>query len=417
MLETHAGWSALEALELVQGYSQVSARAGDDLATLADAIQRDPEALALLDAGGNGLVGYNGPAGAALRMFLEHHGHKPITLHVERPMWAEAPAQLFPLLRAHMARPATVADAKARAAAAEMRARTEVPASTWPQIKTAIDRARRVCPLQDDTEGWIFAGLGPIRYAAVEAGRRLADRGVFARADDVWFLTIDELLEVLGGQPSNVDVSRRRGEYRWGQHNALGRLLGPVPGPMPAMPFPKACRDYLNDFFWGLKEGVEAPSRGPQPGDQEADMVGTPASSGLAQGTVRVIPDASQLHRLRPGDILVCAGTNASWSFAFNLAGGVLTELGGPLSHPAILAREFGLPAVLGVDDVTTQLNDGDQVRMDGATGQIWVLARARAKTRWSPWPSRHITNPAPLWPSDRRLQRHNPQSLEILCR
>jgi pyruvate,water dikinase len=89
---------------------------------------------------------------------------------------------------------------------------------------------------------------------------------------------------------------------------------------------------------------------------------------------VRIVRDPSEFHRIEPGDILVCPITMASWSPVFAVIGGLVTERGGPLSHPATLAREFGIPAVLSVPNATTMLAEGSTVAIDGGSGSVELV-------------------------------------------
>lgn len=106
---------------------------------------------------------------------------------------------------------------------------------------------------------------------------------------------------------------------------------------------------------------------------------GTPASPGRASGPVRVIRDLDEFDRFAAGDVLVCRATAPAWTPLLALAAAVVTETGGVLSHAAIVAREFGIPAVLAVSDATTILSDGARVLVDGSAGTIAAAAGGRS--------------------------------------
>lgn len=111
-------------------------------------------------------------------------------------------------------------------------------------------------------------------------------------------------------------------------------------------------------------------------GAEQPGFVGTPGSAGIATGTPRILHGPSDFSRARPGDILVCSFTDPAWTPLFRIAAGVITETGGALSHAAIVAREHGIPAILGVADATTRLRDADSVTIDGSTGHITITSR-----------------------------------------
>ena len=122
-------------------------------------------------------------------------------------------------------------------------------------------------------------------------------------------------------------------------------------------------------MLWGLK--MEFPGEIART-DGEA-LRGTPASPGSSTGRVRVVRGEADFGTLLPGEVLVCPTASPSWTILFAVAGGLVTDGGGPLSHAAIVAREHGLPAVVGTVHATSQLRDGQVVTVDGTTGSITV--------------------------------------------
>ncbi len=131
----------------------------------------------------------------------------------------------------------------------------------------------------------------------------------------------------------------------------------------------------MERFLWTLDrimgtENGEWTPRGPATGVQ-----GIPASAGTYTGPVRVIRTEAEFDRLRGGDVLVCPTTSPVWSVLFPLLGALVTDSGGTLSHPAIIAREFGVPAVVATGDGTSRLRDGQLVTVDGGTGTVRVLS------------------------------------------
>jgi pyruvate,water dikinase len=166
-------------------------------------------------------------------------------------------------------------------------------------------------------------------------------------AHSTFFLTVDEVVDALRSSRTDLAplVRARRAEHARDQ----------------ARPDPPAT-------FIGAPPHVQLPPAG---GDV---LRGTPASSGLVEGRARVLLSAAQMSELQPGEILVVHTTDVGWTPLFCIAAGVVTELGGPLSHAAVVARELDVPSVVNVDGVTRALKTGDRVRLDGDTGTIEKL-------------------------------------------
>jgi pyruvate,water dikinase len=106
----------------------------------------------------------------------------------------------------------------------------------------------------------------------------------------------------------------------------------------------------------------------------EAVVAGTPASAGRYTGTVRVVMSEDQFEKIQPGDVVVCPVTSPAWSVVFPSMGGLVTDTGGILSHPAIIARELGIPAVVGTGNATDVLKDGQRVTVDGTIGVVELV-------------------------------------------
>ncbi|MFT4623113.1 MAG: phosphohistidine swiveling domain-containing protein [Myxococcota bacterium] len=204
-----------------------------------------------------------------------------------------------------------------------------------------------------------------VRLAALELGRRLTARGALEAPEHTFYVLPEEWSEAIAGRAPDLPaaVARRRGEHSWALAN---------PGPMKlgthhAEPDPSWFPPHLSMFF-RIFSRFDAPER-------EGDgLLGLAGGGGTTIATARVLRTPADLHRLRPGDVLVCQCTGAAWAPAYGVAGAVVTERGGVLSHPAILAREYGLPAVLGVPGATTRIRDGQRIRVDGTRGSVEVL-------------------------------------------
>jgi phosphohistidine swiveling domain-containing protein len=201
-------------------------------------------------------------------------------------------------------------------------------------------------------------------------------RALFLRAgtlsglgDGVFFMTVDEVVAVLSGDASSVDhIPARREMYE--KYRALPSLPRWIRGrfdPLQWAADPNRRRDVFD---------ARAPGPPPAPG---ADRIvrGQPGSAGRVEGMVRRIDSPEEGDRLQPGEILVTGSTNVGWTPLFPRVAAVVTDIGGSLSHAAIVARELGIPAVVGCGDATIRLRSGDRVRVDGGRGTVEILEKA----------------------------------------
>ncbi|MBI4260527.1 MAG: hypothetical protein HY658_08170 [Actinobacteria bacterium] len=215
--------------------------------------------------------------------------------------------------------------------------------------KMAAD-ASRFLALRERAKAALLVLGGEERRIVLEAARRLEASGLLADRDDVLVLSDGELEEMLlGGEPVSAEELARRG-------NALARAEAGEP---------------LPETFQGLP-GIEALP--PMVGDV---LRGWAASPGTVRGPARVLRALAEGRDLVPGEILVARSTDPSWTPLFLVAGGIVLEEGGPLSHAAIVAREFGVPAVLNVKGATRAIVDGDLIEVDGTAGTV---TRARVE-------------------------------------
>jgi pyruvate,water dikinase len=377
LAERLLGWGPERTLQLLQGYSTVThaATALDDLAA---SVARDPTAVRLLTEDPRALLTAPVPAGDAIRTYLDSHGHRIVGMDLAHPTWAEDPAPVFAMLRARLASglPTRLADTDV-AAQAEMEARRMLAnrPNELAMFEGALTVARRGISYGDDTEIDVLEAFALVRYVAREIARRFVERGLIARDDDIWFFDEDEIRSVLTGGSTTPGIERRRSEYLWAMAHQGPVRYGPEPSSWPSMRWaPKAARPFLEAMVWSTASMTGAPPDRIAP---DGVLVGTSASPGRATGTVRVIRSPAEFNRIEPGDVLVCPCTVAAWSVVFPVISAIITEVGGPLSHPGILAREFGIPAVLAVPDATSTLRDGVTVTVDGTAGIVEMTSLA----------------------------------------
>jgi phosphohistidine swiveling domain-containing protein len=213
--------------------------------------------------------------------------------------------------------------------------------------------AQHIVPIREEQTGELTIAWPVMRRAVLRIGEGLAERATISEADEVFFLTRDEVLSALGGAPlaPAVDVKGRR-SLRAEQ----ARL---VPPPLVGRVNPMLQR--LWDSFPALI------------GARRSDnaVSGVPASPGRVTGPVRVVRGPEEFDALQPGEVLVAPLTAPAWTPLFNRAAAVVTDVGSAASHASIIAREYGIPAVVGCSDATSRLRTGMRVTVDGSTGNV----------------------------------------------
>lgn len=183
-------------------------------------------------------------------------------------------------------------------------------------------------------------------------------------------LTVDELRSTLrSGPDANPLATRRKAEQAWVRAHPGPMLYGPSPGKLPEVRgLPEPARRINAALLWILEHELTAQS---QKNADATRLTGIAASPGVYRGRVRVIRCGSEIDKLRAGEVLVCPITTAAWTMVFRRAGALITDAGSALSHPAIVAREYGLPAVVATMNATSTLIDGEEVVVDGNRGTV----------------------------------------------
>ncbi|MDP9264982.1 MAG: PEP-utilizing enzyme, partial [Chloroflexota bacterium] len=237
----------------------------------------------------------------------------------------------------------------------------QVGAALAPKLASRFDRllaeAQRASVLREEQVRDLTLAWPVFRAALRRLGEALEARGAILDADDVYFLTRAELLASLAGDGGAGDRGALVAECRvlWSRQR---RFVAPlVIGRLPKM-----LESMLGAADRALRNDAEASS----------DAIrGTPASPGRATGRARVIRTTDEFDRLQPGEILVCPLTAPSWTPLFARAAAVVTDVGSPSAHASIIAREYGIPAVVGTGDATSRIADGALVTVDGGAGLV----------------------------------------------
>jgi pyruvate,water dikinase len=200
-----------------------------------------------------------------------------------------------------------------------------------------------------------------MRLPVLELAGRLVRNGSIGRADDIFFITTPEIRSGLRGVDQRKQVARRRTEMAHWTAATPPETLGEAPS-----------LDEMDPFLVALSK-LDAP---PVPRDQTATMIrGTAASPGTVQGRAKVARSLEEASTIEPGQILVCEMTLPAWSVFFASSAAVVADTGGVLSHCATVAREYGIPCVVGTCQGTTIIPDGAMLAVDGTKGEVRVLA------------------------------------------
>jgi phosphohistidine swiveling domain-containing protein len=213
---------------------------------------------------------------------------------------------------------------------------------------------QHLVPVRDEQVRELTIAWPAMRRAVLRIGEALATRAVIEQADDVFFLTRSEALSALEGGPlpPTVDVAGRRA-----QRDEQAMLMPPL--------FVGKMNRLLKSMWESFPRNVGAVR------SETALVSGTPASPGRATGSVRVIHGQHEFDQLLAGEILVAPLTAPAWTPLFTRAAAVVTDVGSVAAHAAIIAREYGIPAVVGCVDATARLRNGMQVTVDGSTGNV----------------------------------------------
>jgi rifampicin phosphotransferase len=368
----------LSAFKLVQGYDNKSLEAGREMWLIARDAAGDPKVATLIRE--TSLPQLWNALGAApeaasikerLDRYLDVYGRRSDNVQeLASVSWTENPSPALASLKSYVDDPSDprqmiVDQAREREAfLAETRAALAgFPDAAKGAFEGLLAVAQDFGPIQEDHNFWIDQrGVHEMRQMCLEIGRRLATRGVLATASDVFLLDLDEALDALAGRDSGVKpkLAERQAEMDHFAKIPAPPVVGMDYGPPPDNPVMRA----MARFFGG-----------PPPAPTQANEIrGNTGSPGKATGTARVIMSIADSERLEFGDVLVAPTTAPPWTPLFATACAVVTETGGVLSHCAIVAREYGIPAVVGVPGATQLIRDGSRIEVDGDSGTVRLL-------------------------------------------
>ncbi len=301
-----------------------------------------------------------------LEQFLKEYGHREIRFDIIYPTWGEDPTPVFGFLRSYLDADESQSPywQQERLMKERLELTEEVMANfnkdfrgrfvTGPLFRWMLGQSQ-IHTRERDTMHFEWTRIfAPARRLLLELGRRWQKRGLLEQQDDIFFLHYQEL-EKMAVSPTVRDeiVQARREEFEASSSRR----------------WPEIIRDG-REVYLDTVEHV---------GISEGDLQGVAGSPGTVTGISRVIKGPEEFHKLRKGEILIAPLTNPVWTPLFAVAGGIITEVGGILSHGAIVAREYGIPAVMSVSGATKQIQDGQTITVDGNKGIVYVGVESAA--------------------------------------
>jgi phosphohistidine swiveling domain-containing protein len=346
-------------------------------------VKREPDLAAAFRAGDGGQIRKALESSEAGRAFVRDHlepyqrefGWRAVWSHeFIFPTFAEQPEPILEQVRGYLDTdydyPSAVEAVRKDLGKASDELLAGLTGSDRDELAAANAVNLRMAPLTPDHHFYIDQGANArLRVVLMTVGQRLAYEGSLSQPDDVMYLKYDELRFLIGdpaGNPVTDMVARRRAERDAALQRRPRDWIGTVTEPQLNFPY------WIN---WGYPDRFY---RSAATGDR---IMGIGGSPGVAEGVARVVRTVDDFDDVADGDILVCQMTNPAWVVLFTKITGLVTDTGGTTSHPAVLGREFGIPAVVGTSDATHRIATGDRLRVDGGSGTVEILERATRPT------------------------------------
>jgi phosphoenolpyruvate synthase/pyruvate phosphate dikinase len=349
--------------------NNVTSEMGLALLGVADVIRPHPEVITFLEHVENdeGLLEEMAKrpggreASRALQAFLDKYGMRCVgEIDITRPRWAECPTSLVPMILGNIKNFESGAGKQMFEQGLEKAAKKEerlleqlqtLPdgAQKAAEVKRMIDLVRTFIGYREYPKYGMVSRYFIYKQALLDEARRLVAGQVLRSPDDIYYLTFAEFGEVVRThQADNQLIGRRRAEYASYQSLSAPRVL--------------------------TSDGESIAGAYRRDGVPPGALVGLAVSAGVVEGRARVISDVAEAD-LEAGDILVTAYTDPSWTPTFVAIAGLVTEVGGLMTHGAVIAREYGLPAVVGVQNVQRLIRNGQRIRVDGGNGFVEILS------------------------------------------
>jgi pyruvate,water dikinase len=371
-----------ELIGMMRGAAPVSAGASEEMRRMVAAIRATPAARELLERDDQNdaaqrleaLYAIGGGVGSAVRDYVDLVGCRLLDgFDIGGRYALELPDALLRAIRA------LVEDERGDEATREGDAliaaiRDEVPAEHRQEFDELVDEARLMYRIRD--ERGVYSDIwaaGLMRRAAMAAGRRLSQAGRIEDPEHIVDASLPEMQALLAGvpEPSSTELAQRYGWRTTHDAKSAPKVLGDPPPPRrDPSDLPPAAARVVRAF--ALTAGQIHTQSKEEHGEQV--IRGLPASGGVYEGPVRRVTGPADFDRIVRGDVLLTETTSEAFNILLPLLGAIVTDAGGLLSHPAIVAREYGIPGVVGTRDATAHIPDGSRVRVDGAVGAVTML-------------------------------------------
>jgi rifampicin phosphotransferase len=295
-----------------------------------------------------------------LQAFLRRYGHRAVAeIDLGMPRWSDDPSHLLGVISNYLRLDTADLDPVSQFKAGRARAESMITSLTTRLAERSrvrarlagwtLRRVRQLIGLRESPKFLLIVALGVMREQLKDVGRELAAAGRIDQIEDVFFLDLGDARRGLAGENLRSLVAARREAYQQElKRRHIPRLL--------------------------LSDGTEPEAVAVEAARADGALAGSPASTGIVTARARVVLDPVGAH-LEPGEILVAPSTDPGWTPLFLTAGGLVMEMGGSNSHGAVVAREYGIPAVVGLPDATHKIETGQLITVDGAAGLVTVAA------------------------------------------
>jgi len=378
----HVGeWTKLppsQLLGLMRGSAPVSAGASAELARLITAVEQDTEAQRMLGSDDDPaqvleqLRSLDGETGAAVAAYLDLVGYRLLDgFDISGRYALELPDALLRAIRTATAT-GGADDSDVEGMIADTR--SKVPEENRGQFDELLAEARLMYRLRD--ERGVYSDIwasGLMRRAVLAAGRRLAAKGLIHEAEHLVDAGLAEMRALLSGTdgPAADELAKR---FDWRTSHTAKDAPASLGGPPPPPPDPTRLPPPAARLARAMGIAMGAVFGSSEAEHEENLLRGLAASAGVYEGPARLVGGPDEFDRIVQGDVLVTQSTTEAFNILLPLLGAIVTDAGGLLSHSAIVAREYGIPGVVGTRDATERVADGARVRVDGTAGEVTVL-------------------------------------------